>query len=85
MVVTGIDLGKLSRTDGPSYDDPFWVALGHLGAEQLCDMLESGLAPPNEVFPSWQEADSVATHDKGRYPPFQPGDVLLSFEAQSYP
>src|SRR3981081_533419 len=31
-VVTSAALATLSRTDGPNYEDPFWVTLGYLGA-----------------------------------------------------
>jgi hypothetical protein len=84
-VVTGVALATLSRTEDPSYVDPFWVTLGHLAAERLRDEVVGGGVIPGEVFPNWHEADFAAAHDPDRYAPFQPGDAILSFEAPSNP
>jgi hypothetical protein len=32
------------------------------------------------VFPNWHEADAAAALEPTRFPPFQPGDVILRFE-----
>jgi hypothetical protein len=79
-VVTGAALATLSRTDGPSSEDPFWVTLGYLGAERLRNDLAGGGVTPGEVFPNWHEADAAAALEPNRFPPFQPGDVILRFE-----
>jgi hypothetical protein len=79
-VVTSSALTVLSRTDGPSYEDPFWVTLGHLGAERLGTELLGGGVIPGEVFPNWHEADAAADLEPDRFKPFQPGDVILTFE-----
>jgi hypothetical protein len=81
-VVTSAALGALSRTDGPSYQDPFWVTLGYLGAERLGSELVGGGVIPGEVFPNWHEADAAADLEPNRFTPFQPGDVILTFEAR---
>ena len=81
-VVTGAALATLSRTDGPSYEDPFWVTLGYLGAERLHNEVEGGGVIPGEVFPNWHEADAAAALEPNRFTPFQPGDVILTFEVR---
>jgi hypothetical protein len=79
-VVTSAALATLSRTDGPSYEDPFWVTLGYLGAERLGNELVGGGVIPGEVFPNWHEADAAAELEPNRFTPFQPRDVILAFE-----
>jgi hypothetical protein len=79
-VVTSAALAALSRTDGPSYEDPFWVTLGYLGAERLRNEVVGGGVTPGEVFPNWHEADAAAALEPNRFKPFQPGDVILTFE-----
>lgn len=79
-VVTSAALATLSRTDGPSYEDPFWVTLGHLGAERLRNEVVGGGVIPGEVFPNWHEADAASALEPNRFTPFQPGDVILRFE-----
>ena len=79
-VVTSAALAALSRTDGPSYEDPFWVTLGYLGAERLHYEVAGGGVIPGEVFPNWHEADAAAALEPNRFKPFQPGDVILTFE-----
>jgi len=79
-VVTSAALATLSRTDGPNYEDPFWVTLGYLGAERLRNEVVGGGVTPGEVFPNWHEADAAAALEPNRFQPFQPGDVILTFE-----
>ena len=79
-VVTSAALATLSRTDSPSYEDPFWVTLGYLGAERLHNEVVGGGVIPREVFPNWHEADAAAVLEPNRFTPFQPGDVILTFE-----
>jgi len=79
-VVTSAALATLARTDGPNYEDPFWVTLGYLGAERLRNEVVGGGVTPGEVFPNWHEADAAAALEPNRFKPFQPGDVILTFE-----